>query len=1079
MLHLACFVLPVCAPALQAASVRPVDLRCEALEEPLFVGERKPHLSFVLKASDPSARGQRMSAWQVRAASDVRGLEAGTADLWDSGRVTGGDPTAIEWGGAPLASGVRVHWSVRVWDETGRESAWSEPASFTLGLLDESDWSATWIGWDAPLSGEGRPIDLEGAHWIGFASDELATAPAGPRFYRTTFDVPGDATLSSAFLLATADDQLAVSVNGTPIELEPEEANEWRRTKTIDLAAYLQPGTNVLACTVQNIEPGPTGLVAKLVLRGEEDQELLFTSGPDWIVAREVGAGWTELAFVKGADWLPARSFGAYPVGPWGELRSTEIFLPPPRLLRGTFAPEKPVQRAMLYASALGIYDLSMNGVRIGDEFFKPGWTDYTKRVPYHAWDVTTAVAAGENVLAAVLADGWFSGYVGYGHKRDHYGERTRFLAQVVIDYADGSRQIAGTGPDWRATTGPWHEGDFLMGEHYDAREEIAGWDRADFDVSDWAPVDVGAPFPALLQAHPGPPVRVFAELEPVSSREIAPGTWLYDLGQNFAGVVRLRVRGETSQEIRLRYGEWLEADKTLYTTNLRGARATDTYVCRGDGAIEEWTPRFTFHGFQYVELSGITGKPLDDAITGLALTSDAPLATSFECSDPRITRLVQNALWTQRANFIDVPTDCPQRDERLGWTGDAQAYLRTATMLCDVQGFFRKWLVDLEDAQRADGQFPMVAPLKVAGGDGGPAWADAGVICPWTIWEVYGDRRDLGRRFESMRRFVDFTRGRSTSELLPPEKFHCFGDWLNVDDPTPNEVIFSAYFAATAQRVAWAAEVLGKKAEAEHYSELARAAAAAFRKAYVGDDGKIRGDSQTAYVLGLAYDILEGESAALATARLLEKLAERDWHLSTGFVGTKDLMLVLAKIGRNDVAYRLLENDTYPSWLFELEQGATSIWERWNGWTPDKGFEDPGMNSFSHYAFGAVVQWIMENVAGIRALEPGYAAIQIRPQPGGHLTWAKTRYDSPRGPIETSWKLDGPYFSLDVTIPPSTIARVSLPTLEPDTIRESGKPIAEVPSARLLESTTDETTLELQPGHYLFTTAGVVLRRM
>jgi hypothetical protein len=407
----------------------------------------------------------------------------------------------------------------------------------------------------------------------------------------------------------------------------------------------------------------------------------------------------------------------------------------------------------------------------------------------------------------------------------------------------------------------------------------------------------------------------------------------------------------------------------------------------------------------------------------------------------------VQNAYWTQRANFIDVPTDCPQRDERLGWTGDAQAYLRTATMLCDVQAFFRKWLVDLEDAQRADGQFPMVAPLKVAGGDGGPAWADAGVICPWTVWEVYGDRRDLARRYKSMSRFVEFTRARSTSELLPPEKFHCFGDWLNVDDPTPNEVIYSAYFVAAAQRMTWAARALGKTEEAAQYDELTKATVEAFRKAYVSDDGRIRGDSQTAYVLALAYDILEGEAVALASARLLEKLAERDWHLSTGFVGTKDLMLVLAKVGRNDVAYRLLENDTYPSWLFELEQGATSIWERWNGWTPDKGFEDPGMNSFAHYAFGAVVQWIMENVGGIRALTPGYANIQIRPQPGGHLIWAKTHYDSPRGPIETSWRIDGTRFLLDLTIPPSTYGRLYLPTSKPDSILEAASPLR-VPSA-------------------------------
>ncbi len=1063
----------------QTASMSPVRLRCEALVEPLAVGESAPHLSFFLEPSDPSARGQRMTAWQVRAGTDERALETERADLWDSGRVEGSDPTAIEWAGQPLRSGTRVHWVARAWDEAGRPSEWSAPASFTVGLLEERDWSAQWIGFDAPLASTPRPPELVGAEWIGFGGDELATAPAERRFYRTTFELEPDADLASALLLLTADDQVALHVNGRAVALDSGEANDWRRASAVDVARFLQPGRNVLACAVRNIEPGPTGLVAKLCLRAESGEEWTIASGPTWRAASNAEEGWIGPAFVESEAWQTARSLGAYPTGPWGEVRSMGLYLPTPRLLRGSFTSEKPVRRALLHASALGIHDLFLNGERVGDGFFEPGWTDYTKRVPYRSWDVTEQLQDGENVLGAVLADGWFAGYVGYGHARHHYGEKTRFLAQLVLEHADGSKAVVGTGPDWRASTGPWREADFLMGEEYDARAEIAGWNRGGFDVSEWQPVDVGPPFPTRLEPHPGPPVRVFAEIAPVSRREVSPGTWNYDLGQNFAGVVRLRVKGEIGRKIRLRYAERLDADGTLYTINLRGARTIDTYVCRGGGEVEEWIPRFTFHGFQYVELSGIEGEPLPDAITGLALSSDTPLVTSFACSDPRIDKLVQNAYWTQRANFIDVPTDCPQRDERLGWTGDAQAYLRTASMLCDVQAFFRKWLVDLEDAQRADGQFPMVAPLKVAGGDGGPAWADAGTICPWTIWEVYGDRRDLARRYESMKRFVEFTRARSTPELLPPKEFHCFGDWLHVKEPTPNEVIYEAYFAASAQRVAWAARVLGKAEDAARYDELAVKVAEAFRKAYVAADGKIHGDSQTAYVLALAYDVVEGELAEKCAARLLEKLASRDWHLSTGFVGTKDLMLVLDKIGRNDVAYRLLENDTYPSWLFEIAHGATSIWERWNGWTPEEGFEDPGMNSFAHYAFGAVVQWILENVSGIRALEPGYAAIQIRPQPGGHLTWAKTRYDSPRGPIETSWKLEGTSFSLDVAIPPSTTARVHLPTRAADSIREGGRPLVEGGAVRLLESSPEEAILELQPGRYSFRAEDAVVRTL
>jgi alpha-L-rhamnosidase len=379
---------------------------------------------------------------------------------------------------------------------------------------------------------------------------------------------------------------LAVFVSDRPIELAPEEANEWRRTKEIDLTAYLEPGANVLGCAVQNTDTGPTGLVAKLVLRGASGGERVLVSGPEWSVTSKADPSWAKRDSAGGADWTLARSYGAYPVGPWGEVRTAGLFLPPPRLLRGSLETEKkPVRRALLYASALGIYDLYLNGARVGEDFFAPGWTDYTKRIPYHAWDVTQALAAGENVLAAVLADGWFAGYIGYGHAREHYGDHTRFLAQLVIEYKDGSRQIAGTGPEWRASKGPWHEADFLMGERYDAREEIAGWDRAGFDASQWAPVDVGAPFPAHLRAHPGPPVRVFAEVPPVSPRKLPNGAWVFDLGQNFAGVVRLRVRGDAGQKIPCATPSDSTRTAPCTQVNLRGARMTELRV-RGGGEV-------------------------------------------------------------------------------------------------------------------------------------------------------------------------------------------------------------------------------------------------------------------------------------------------------------------------------------------------------------------------------------------------------------------------------------------------------------------------------------------------------------
>ncbi len=481
------------------------------------------------------------------------------------------------------------------------------------------------------------------------------------------------------------------------------------------------------------------------------------------------------------------------------------------------------------------------------------------------------------------------------------------------------------------------------------------------------------------------------------------------------------------------------------------------------------WQPRFTFHGFQYIEVTGLSGKPARDTVVGVALSSDTPVVGDFTCSDPMLNQLHNNIYWTQRANFIDIPTDCPQRDERLGWTGDAQVYVRTATLNTDVQAFFTKWLVDLDDGQRADGQFPCVAPSVVAGDDGGPAWADAGVICPWTIYEVYGDRRVLERHYDSMKRFIEFCRQRSTPDLLPPEKFHCFGDWLSIKADTPKDVIYTAYFAYSAELMARTADVLGKTDDAKEYNALFERINAAFNKAYVAADGRIKGDTQTGYVLALTFDLVQGEQAKLAAQYLVEDIEKRDWHLSTGFIGTKDLMLVLSKIGRTDVAYRLLHNETFPSWGFSIKHGATSIWERWDGWTPEKGFQDPGMNSFAHYSFGAVYQWMVENIGGIRSAAPACKELLIAPKPDGQVKSAAVAYRGIRGLIATDWQQRDGKFVFNVTVPANSTAQVALPAKAAADITESGHPLAQSPGVQVLRLDGPNVILAIGSGRYAF----------
>lgn len=743
--------------------------------------------------------------------------------------------------------------------------------------------------------------------------------------------------------------------------------------------------------------------------------------------------------------------------------------LPPPVQVRTGFLVGKPVKRAILHATALGLADLYLNGHRVTDDFFLPGWTDYTKRVYARSYDVTDLVRRGKNVFGAIVADGWFSGYVGFGPNRDHYGKNSRVRAQLHLEYADGSSAVIATGPAWKASVGPLLEADFLMGETYDARAAMERWIEPGFDDRAWATVDVGASVNPTVEAHPGPPVRAIAEFKAKTISEPTPGVYVLDLGQNFAGFARLKLKGEPGQKIILRYGERLNPDGTLFTRNLRQARATDIYICRGGGGVETWNPRFTFHGFQYVEVSGLKQKPDAETVVGVALSSDTPVAGDFSCSDPMLNQLRSNIYWTQRMNFIDIPTDCPQRDERLGWTGDAQVYIRTATLNTDVQAFFTKWLIDLADAQREDGQFPQVAPQKVAGNDGGAAWADAGVICPWTIYDVYGDRRVLERHYPGMVRFVDFCEKRCQPGLLPPEKFHCFGDWLGVGVYTPKEVIFLAYFAYSTQLTARAAEALGKPEDAAKYHALFEQIKTAFNAAYVAPDGKIKGDTQACYVLALAFDLLSPEKAQLAADLLVKNIEARGWHLSTGFIGTKDLMLVLSKIGRNDVAYRLIFNDTFPSWGFSVKNGATSIWERWDGWTPEKGFVDSGMNSFAHYSFGAVYQWMVENIGGIRNEGFAYGRIVIAPQIDPKLTHAETRYDSIRGRIETRWRQQDGRLELAVAIPPNTTATVFVPAREAAAITESGLAVEKAPGVKFLRREGGSAVVEVGAGSYRF----------
>jgi alpha-L-rhamnosidase len=790
----------------------------------------------------------------------------------------------------------------------------------------------------------------------------------------------------------------------------------------------------------------------------------------------EVGAvaesdtAWFEMGFLNRRDWK-ARWIGA---GLVGGPRST---IPAPFLRRSFQLPDQ-VKTARLYVTALGLYDCTINGQPAGDTVLAPGWTDFQQRVRYEVLDVTNLLTEGENVLGAVLGDGWAVGHILWG-PRQNYVDRPRLLAQLEVTLVDGRTVIILSDSAWQYQFGPLVENDVLMGESYDARLELPGWDAPGYDDKRWHRVELFGDPGTQLVATNGPGVRRIDELspvaDPVDQGNIERTRYVVDLGQNMVGRVRFRGSAPAGTTVTLRFAEVLTPSGEIYTANLRTARATDYYTFRGSGE-EVWEPRFTFHGFRYVEVTDYPGPVTRETVTGVVLHSDMRPAGSFECSEPLLNQLQHNIVWGQKGNFVDIPTDCPQRDERLGWTGDIQVFARTAAFNFDIAGFMTKWLHDLVDAQNESGSIPPVAPNKTGlpMSDGGPAWADAIVICPWTIYLCYGDEAILAQCYGAMNRFMDFITRESPGCIRCAPEYEGwpgFGDWLSINANTPRDLIGTAFLAYDAALMAQIAGVLGKKRDVAKYRRLWHESQDAFTARFLQgsrvtrdgvvpsaarqkqewadaistgnlkpvDYGPISSEvfntdlftpTQTAYVLALHFDLLPDKMRAHAVEELVADIERRGLHLSTGFVGTPYLPHVLSQGGRLDVAYALLNQRTWPSWLYPVTQGATTIWERWDGWTEENGFQSTQMNSFNHYAYGAIGAWLYNTVAGIEIdpLAPGYKHIILRPQPGGALTGAIGKLRTLYGEVVSDWKLQQGRFEWTVVIPPNTKATVHLP---------------------------------------------------
>jgi alpha-L-rhamnosidase len=887
-----------------------VNLRTEYKTNPIGIDVVQPRLSWEIVSDE---RNVLQVAYQVRAASSPENLKSGKALFWNTGKKISDNSVHVNYNGPALQSGQRIWWQVKIWDNKGNESDWSDIAFWEMGLLRESDWKASWI------------------------------------------------------------------------------------------------------------EP--------------DIEENVSVSNP-----------------------CP--------------------------YLRKEFKIKSKIREARIYVTCHGLYQLSLNGEKVSDELFTPGWTSYHKRLQYQVYDVTEQVQTGRNAVGIILGDGWYRGNLAWNGKRNTYGNKLALLFQLKITYENGNEEYILSDDTWKATTGPILKSDIYNGETYDARLEINGWNKSGYNDRSWSGVTIKDYSKKILVGSEGPVVRITQTIKPVSKLITPKGELVFDLGQNIVGWVQFTLKGEPGNKITLKHAEVLDKEGNFYTDNLRSAEAEDQYIFNGNG-IETFEPHFTFHGFRYIKIEDYPGEITPEDISGRVIHSDMTPTGNFDCSDTLINRLQKNIQWGLRGNFLDVPTDCPQRDERLGWTGDAEVFAPTACFNMDVAAFYTKWMKDFIADQNEDGSVPWVVPMVIKGGGGtgwsegygATGWADAAIIIPWTVYQAYGDVRILETQYESMKAWVEFMRKQSGDTYLFNKGFH-FGDWLafattQSDYPgatTDKDLIATAYFYHSTDLLQKIAMILGKEQDVKDLSELKAKIKSAFQKEFITPAGRLSSNTQTAYVLALAFDLVPEELKSSAAERLADDV-RKFGHITTGFLGTPLICHVLTENGYSDLAYMLLFRKQYPSWLYPVTMGATTIWERWDGIRPDGSFQSAGMNSFNHYAYGAVGNWLYSEVAGISIDPelPGYKHFIIKPYLTDKLTWARAEHHSVYGGIQSYWEQKEGFLKLHVVIPPNTTAMIEIPAKEASNITEGGIAVAGVSEITVKGTAEDRVLLQVGSGTYDF----------
>jgi alpha-L-rhamnosidase len=1057
-------------PANEGVSVR--DLKCEYLVSPQGVDVTNPRLSWVLESTE---RGAVQTAYQILVSGSEDALAHDKGDLWDSGKIESDQSTHVVYAGSPLTSRCRCLWKVRVWDNHGNPSKWSTPASWTMGLLDGSDWKAEWIG----LHGGENPDCLADARWIWFPDESSRTAEMDGkiRYFRRTVDLTNADEISGARLTIGTHGRFAISVNG-------EQVTEGARTifapvSEFDLERYLKAGPNTIAvaASVSDESDHPSGLICALTAEFESGELLMVASDARWKACASKTDGWDRPGF-DDCDWLSAEELGKNGTPPFATVPGNDYRRLPARLLRREFSADRTIKRATAYMCGLGLSQLYINGSRIGDHVLSPGLTDYGKRALYVTYDVTENLRAGINAVGVILGNGrYFAPRHSAPTNTINYGY-PKLLLQLEIEYDDGSFATIVSDESWKLTDkGPIRANSEYDGEIYDARKELNGWSMPGFQDSDWQAADIVAAPTGVLSSEMAEPIRVMDRLRPIAITSPRPGVYIFDMGQNMVGWCRLRVEGPMGTKVYMKHAEKLRPDGTLYLDNMRSAKVTDVYVLRG-GGVEVYEPRFTYHGFRYVEITGFPRTPDLSSLEGVVIHDALERTGEFSCSNPLLNRIYHNIYWGVRGNYRSIPTDCPQRDERQGWFGDRAQVSKGEMYIFNAAVLYTKWIRDMEDSQLPDGSLPDLAPAFWPFYTNSITFPTAALVIPGHLYHEYGDLRILETHYACMRRWVEKMIANLTDFLMPRDTY---GDWcvppeslemIWSADPsrvTNPELVSTAYFYYDLRLIAPYALLLGRTDDAARYNDLADHVRVAFNaKFFSSMTGIYDNGTQTSSVLPLAYGLVPDDHRDRVFANLVENImVKNDCHIGTGMIGCQWLMRVLSDNGRPDVAYKLAAQTSYPSWGYMVKEGATTVWELWNG---DHG--DPLMNSGNHVMqIGDLCTWLHEYVAGIAPDEacPGFKHTIMRPQVIGELTSAKAYHKSMYGKIVSDWNMEKGSFEWRIEVPANTTATVYVPADDPESILESGRPAKGAVGVEFLRMEDGRAVFEMGSGRYVF----------